>query len=63
MVKDSNTISFCPICGKAGKKILSPLLIKGTDKRMGKTRGELLDNIAADGFGSKDWRASYEGGI
>ncbi len=28
------------------------------DKRMGKTRGELLDNIAIEGFGSKDWRAS-----
>ena len=52
----------CPECGKEGMRIFHPPALHGDlpskDRRMGKTRAELLDNVAKEGFGSKEWRVA-----
>jgi len=54
----------CPQCGRAGDRVFYPLALHGDlpskDKRMGKTRAELFDNLAKEGLGNKEWRQSDE---
>lgn len=54
----------CPVCHRPAGRIFSSTSASGDlpnkDRRMGKTRAELLDNLAVEGMGNKDWRASYE---
>lgn len=52
----------CPECGKPSRRVYYPLSLQGDlptkDRRIGKTRKELFDNLAAEGFASKDWMES-----
>lgn len=53
----------CP-CGKMGGRIFYPIPAYGNlpnkDPRPGKTRAELFDNLAKEGFMKKEWRADDE---
>lgn len=57
-MNDSSPV-FCRKCGKTAKKIMTTFAIYRGAK-IGNTRQELFDNLAADGLGAKDWRASYQ---
>ena len=62
-MKDEHKAS-CPICQGKGHLLLHPAVLMGDlpskDKRMGKTRAELFDNMAKEGLGNKEWRVSDE---
>lgn len=50
-------VAFCNICNKKMKRIYYPSHIKcGNNVSMGKTRMELFDNLASEGFAHNDWR-------
>jgi len=57
-------IGVCPKCKKLAERVFYPLPLHGDlpskDKRMGKTRAELFDNLAKEGQAAKDWRVSDE---
>lgn len=57
-------IARCSVCRKNARRVFYPTAIQGNltkkDRRMGKTRNELFDNLATEGFANKNWRASYE---
>ena len=48
--------AICPICSKPMKRIFLPSYVKTEDASMGKTRDELIDNLALEGKVIKDWR-------
>ncbi len=48
--------ALCPICLEKAIRIYYPSQLKCTNSKMGKTRMELFDNMAKDGFASKEWR-------
>lgn len=54
----------CPICQRNAHLNIYPAILMGDlpskDKRMGKTRAELFDNMAKEGLGNKEWRVSDE---
>jgi len=51
-------------CGLKANRVFYPIPAHGdlpsTDKRIGKTRGELFDNLASEGLYYKDWRKDDE---
>ena len=51
-------------CGLNAKRVFTPLALHGDlpskDKRIGKTRGELFDNLAKEGMYDKGWRERDE---
>jgi len=51
-------------CGKESKRVFTPLPLHGDlpskDKRIGKTRAELFDNLASEGMYDKGWRERDE---
>ncbi len=47
----------CPTCGNKMRRIYTPHYIP-THPTRGRTRPELFDNMAQDGFMSKEWRAT-----
>ena len=49
---------LCGKCGQKSEKIMTTFAIYRGSK-IGNTREELFDNLAADGLGAKDWRESY----
>ena len=59
-------IAKCSYCGKKMDRVFYPIPAHGDlptkDTRPGKTRGELLDNMAKEGFYNKDWREVDEVG-
>jgi putative FmdB family regulatory protein len=57
-------IAECSYCGKRAERVFTPLSLHGDlpskDKRIGKTRGELFDNLASEGMYDKNWREPNE---
>lgn len=57
-------IANCPQCKRVSERVFYPLALHGDlpskDPRPGKTRGELLDNMAKEGFYNKEWREQDE---
>jgi putative FmdB family regulatory protein len=57
-------IAKCSYCGKKADRVFYPLPLHGDlpskPCNIGKTRNELFDNLAGDGFAAKDWRQSDE---
>jgi putative FmdB family regulatory protein len=51
-------------CGIEGQRVFTPLPLHGDlpskDQRIGKTRGELFDNLAKEGMYDKGWRERDE---
>ncbi len=48
--------SICPVCSQPMRRILLPSYVKTEDASMGKSRDELIDNLALEGRVIKDWR-------
>jgi len=48
--------TVCPVCNKDAVRIYQPHYVKCGNAQIGKTRMELFDNMASEGFASKDWR-------
>lgn len=59
---DTRHFADCPECGFSSKQLFYPLSLQGDlptkDRRIGKTRKELFDNLAAEGFANKNWQES-----
>lgn len=57
-------ISDCCYCGGQTERVFTPCALHGDlpskDKRIGKTRAELFDNLAAEGMYDKGWRERDE---
>ncbi len=57
-------IAICPQCKRMAIRIFYPAAIHGNlpgrDLRPGKTRGEMFDNMAKEGFHDKNWREQDE---
>jgi putative FmdB family regulatory protein len=64
-MNDEHT-AVCSYCGKKADRVFYPIPAHGDlptkPVTLGKTRGELLDNMATEGFYSKGWRATDEVG-
>jgi putative FmdB family regulatory protein len=62
-MNDKHT-AICPQCHKIANRIFTPIPAHGDlpskPCNIGKTRAELFDNLAGDGFATKDWRQSDE---
>lgn len=60
-------VATCPKCAKAAERVFCPLALHGDlpskPNILGKTRGELFDNMASEGFHDKNWREKDEVGI
>jgi putative FmdB family regulatory protein len=46
----------CPLCGKAMRRVFTPTSVRTRKAKLGNTREELFNNLAAEGRMGKEWK-------